>query len=341
MKDAHLTSIQVNNFKRFDSLEVDNIGQFNLIFGDNNVGKTSLLEALLLNNNLETLSENLLTALNYRNLGRLSIKYESLKYYFRNLEEEKSNVTFKFHYKNEQNEEYQLSMDPSNVNLNCIIPLISPLTSPSEKEQRVLLSKEFHGAGSGSIPFVPFYVGHGFDLVALYSNHIQKYRDRKMRLIKALNTMAPGLDNIEISLSAGQPILVISQKNTNAVLPLAVLGDGALKLFRFFIEIVVNANKRLMIDEIDTGIHYSRFGEFWRILLSTAKDNNVQLFMTTHNRECISYFDEAVKELKMDKESRGITLIQSSKDYSVKAFTYNFNELNHAMKVGNEIRGGY
>ena len=47
MDTKHLSYFKVENFKRFDSLEVKDIGQFNLIVGDNNVGKTTLLEALL------------------------------------------------------------------------------------------------------------------------------------------------------------------------------------------------------------------------------------------------------------------------------------------------------
>ncbi|MBK6996615.1 MAG: AAA family ATPase [Lewinellaceae bacterium] len=47
MSKEHLTYFKVENFKRFDSLELTDIGQFNLVVGDNNVGKTSVLEALL------------------------------------------------------------------------------------------------------------------------------------------------------------------------------------------------------------------------------------------------------------------------------------------------------
>ena len=44
-----ITHFEVSNFKKFDHLVVEDIGQFNLITGDNNVGKTSLLDALSLN----------------------------------------------------------------------------------------------------------------------------------------------------------------------------------------------------------------------------------------------------------------------------------------------------
>ena len=56
MENSHLTYFKVENFKKFDSLEVNDIGQFNLIVGDNNVGKTCLLEALLFDEDGEILN---------------------------------------------------------------------------------------------------------------------------------------------------------------------------------------------------------------------------------------------------------------------------------------------
>jgi AAA15 family ATPase/GTPase len=49
MESNHLKSFEVSGFKKFTDLKVENIGQFNLIIGDNNVGKTTLLESLLAN----------------------------------------------------------------------------------------------------------------------------------------------------------------------------------------------------------------------------------------------------------------------------------------------------
>ncbi len=49
--NEHITRLEVKNFKKFDHLVVENIGQVNLITGDNNVGKTSLLEVILIANN--------------------------------------------------------------------------------------------------------------------------------------------------------------------------------------------------------------------------------------------------------------------------------------------------
>ena len=66
MENQHLTYFKVENFKKFDSLEVKDIGQFNLIVGDNNVGKTCLLEALLVDEDSAQLLNNFYIGLTKR-----------------------------------------------------------------------------------------------------------------------------------------------------------------------------------------------------------------------------------------------------------------------------------
>ena len=41
-----LTSLEIKNFRTFAHLRIERLGQVNLILGKNNVGKTTLLEAL-------------------------------------------------------------------------------------------------------------------------------------------------------------------------------------------------------------------------------------------------------------------------------------------------------
>src|SRR5215218_3841482 len=52
-QSKHLRQFKINNFKCFQSFQMDDIGQFNLIVGDNNIGKTSVLEALLFDENID------------------------------------------------------------------------------------------------------------------------------------------------------------------------------------------------------------------------------------------------------------------------------------------------
>ena len=47
IESEHIKTFRVKGFKKFQDITVQNIGQFNLLVGDNNIGKTSVLEALL------------------------------------------------------------------------------------------------------------------------------------------------------------------------------------------------------------------------------------------------------------------------------------------------------
>jgi AAA15 family ATPase/GTPase len=53
MHKSRLVSYELSNFKKCDSLSIDDIGQVNLVTGDNNVGKTCLPESLLVNDDLK------------------------------------------------------------------------------------------------------------------------------------------------------------------------------------------------------------------------------------------------------------------------------------------------
>lgn len=43
----------------------------------------------------------------------------------------------------------------------------------------------------------------------------------------------------------------------------------------------------LLIDEVDTGLHYSVLGDVWLLIVEAAKRYNIQVFLTTHSLDCI------------------------------------------------------
>ena len=53
----------------------------------------------------------------------------------------------------------------------------------------------------------------------------------------------------------------------------------------------------LLIDEIETGIHYTLHAELWRFVLNAAHKLGVQVFATTHSWDCLKGFAEAVQDM--------------------------------------------
>jgi AAA15 family ATPase/GTPase len=98
-----------------------------------------------------------------------------------------------------------------------------------------------------------------------------------------------------------------------------------------------------MIDEIDAGIHYSRFELVWQSVLRAAITNHVQLFITTHNVECLKALQAVLHKnsdlAKLQSQCCAFTL-QKLPDDSVKAYKHSFSQFENAMTKGYELRGG-
>jgi AAA15 family ATPase/GTPase len=334
----HIVNVTIKNFKRFESFEMKDLGQFNLILGDNNVGKTSLLEALLFSGNHYQTISNLVGALKFRKLIS-ECSYKDLELY-RNISVKGINNVFdidvRYFFRDNQYEYFNILIDKGHQEI--VVNISSSSNKSSTITQPFSLGIGFDV--NFNFPFIPFYRGHDEDLTKFYGR-LQTDRSLKNQIIENLRILLPDIENIEPSYTYEKPHLIVYQKHMNQTLPLAVFGDGTLKLFRLLAEIVLNAGGRLMIDEIDTGIHYSRFREFWKVILKSAHQNHVQLFMTTHNEECIKYFKEVLEDEVPDlqKEARSIVLVENPTTKQVTSITYSFEEFEHALNVGNEIRG--
>lgn len=71
------------------------------------------------------------------------------------------------------------------------------------------------------------------------------------------------------------------------LLPLKLAGDGICKLLFILLAIIANPNSIILIDEIETGFHYSKYPKLWEVIANPARDYNCQIIATTHSYECI------------------------------------------------------
>ena len=69
--------------------------------------------------------------------------------------------------------------------------------------------------------------------------------------------------------------------------PLGSHGDGMHRLLALSLALVRAAGGFLLIDEIDTGLHWTVMEDMWRLVVDTARKSSVQVFATTHSLDCI------------------------------------------------------
>ncbi len=69
--------------------------------------------------------------------------------------------------------------------------------------------------------------------------------------------------------------------------PLGSLGDGMRRLLAIALALIYNGGGVLLLDEIDTGLHYSVMAKMWHLVVEAARRSNVQVFATTHSSDCV------------------------------------------------------
>lgn len=359
MEKQHLTYFKIENFKRFDSFEMSNLGQFNLIVGDNNVGKTSVLEALLFDNVGVATANNLLSA-EFMRLGGTDTdsKYKVLSLQdawirvFKNINRpilfsstsgtEKSAPLAISYRKTSSAEIEQALLDQkaaipkARIEFDAPHPLASVIPAYFEGLENVM----------NHVKFVPLSrANHLYDgtLVRIFYDHFNNDSLTRNQFVEALKLLLPTIHEVRVHrVNNGYEYLGIEQKGHNTISPLTQFGDGLVKLARNIMEIIVTQGKRLMVDEIGSGIHFTRLVDYWKTIIRLCRQYDVQLFATTHSLECQQAFVDALEAPDMQelqKEARNISLIEN-KDGEVKAVTYTFDQLEFSLENGIETRGG-
>lgn len=364
-----MTYFKVENFKKFDSLEVNDIGQFNLIVGDNNVGKTCLLEALLFDEEPSQLVCNFHLSLQKRGLifeikkittevnGKSITEVIAPKenYYISNIIKNPNvNISTTFTYKKSDGLFFVLPVsliviDEDSVNtkfdskgfenqeLNRRKYNNEYITSLRIKTTHTI-SIYYYSDDVVNFPLVSFNDTPLDEVTRCIYENLKTKREKQI-LIDVLKVVNPKIVDIELreNFEDLKSVFLISFEDKDEFVPLNFLGDGFKRIFYIVLKALSLKGKRILIDEIEIGIHYSKMKDFWVNIFKVCKELDVQLFATTHSKECAEAYVEAVKELKLDGLSRLITLREQ--DNSINSYTKTIGELDAAIENDFNFRG--
>jgi hypothetical protein len=75
--------------------------------------------------------------------------------------------------------------------------------------------------------------------------------------------------------------------------PLSSMGDGITRMFHLALAVASASKGVLLVDEFENGLHWSVQDQLWRSVASAAKEFRVQVFCTTHSRDCVGAFTRA------------------------------------------------
>ncbi len=129
--------------------------------------------------------------------------------------------------------------------------------------------------------------------------------------------------------------MLVRRKGGNDRIPIGSMGDGIWRMLGLALALVRTENGILLVDEIDTGLHFSVMSDMWRLVSQTAKRLQTQVFATTHSRDCYESL-AAICHQDVSKNS-DITIQRIERDRS-RAVAYTEQEIIAAAKRGMEVR---
>jgi AAA15 family ATPase/GTPase len=120
------------------------------------------------------------------------------------------------------------------------------------------------------------------------------------------------------------------------IIPISQLGFGSNRIVTVLLKIFNSENGMVLIDEVDLGIHYSLQEKFWTIVFELSQKLNVQIFATTHSRDCFNAFARVANQEENLNEGRFIRLQQNGD--LTKVIDYDDNLMLGAARFGDEVR---
>ena len=129
-------------------------------------------------------------------------------------------------------------------------------------------------------------------------------------------------------------IPLVKMEGIDEPLPLRSMGDGMTRLLHIVVALVNARNGLLLVDEFENGLHWSIQPKVWDIVFQLAERLNVQVFATTHSRDCVGSFNQVWGQYS----ELGAFFRLGAKDGSIKATEYTLETLADAIEMDVEVR---
>jgi AAA15 family ATPase/GTPase len=329
-----LESLHIQNFRLFRDFQIEELARVNLIVGKNNVGKSSLLEAINLlvrQHGSQELRDTLFDMLQQRGQTLEQGRLYLLNHLFFN---HKFEAETPIHLRS-NGFALQIRAQPDKNQL-----VLEPGSAQTVKIEGVKANGHYKiGMQPGYPPALESVNVHYLTTGSADKSYLRWLWDqiqltaKEEDVVELLQIVDAQVERI--AFLASGPEVMVKLKNA-APLPLGSLGDGMGRLLGIGMGLVTVADGYLLVDEIDTGLHYRVMTDMWRVVLETAVRLNVQVFATTHSWDCIRSFAEALDMI--DDKSVGALFRLQRRDEEIQAVRYEADRIAFAIQQEIEIR---
>ena len=354
-------NIEIKNFRGIECLKIDDFSRVNVFLGQNNSGKSSILEAI-----------HLLTGManpdTPQNLNRIRSRnyytvFKDVFYLFHNMDIKtppeiyaqqvdgddrwlRLNLAYVF---DEQ------SLSTQATGMNGTLPMSETKTFMNTLEMQFgIHTKGELRTYQSSITVRPDGM---MSNKKINENYLEKYqttyltadlwginlaatlselfkRKQKDIVLKRLTHFDDHITDVDIL----QDDIYVDFENMAEKLPLRMTGDGMRRYLNIVAASANPMNNIILIDEIDNGLHYSAYKKLWEAIFALATETNKQVFVTTHSKETLYRLNEMLEEHSEYQDALRLYTIEKTKLEGHQAYKMTYSGLNEACENNIELR---
>jgi len=335
-------SLEINGYRGLKHFEMKGLGRVNLLVGRNNSGKTSVLEAVLILASLAN-PRNIWGILRNRN-EEAEVDLASL--YGNPASEPDYDVNHLFHGHQITGGSFSISADNKARGIGCSVLGSEVTLILSFKEQtdyipltipKILNRKNVFGViwnPSGQVincQYIPTCLLSVAGLNYKWDDIGLTWKEDIV--LQAIRYVEPDIEGILPIQKRGG--FKVKLKGNDTPVPIGSLGDGMWRALALAVALVQSKDGFLLVDEIDTGLHYSVMSSIWKMIFETAKKHNIQVFATTHSLDCVNSLASICRE-GVDEGSE-VTIQRLEPEHN-RAVAYTEDEISIAARRHIEVR---
>jgi len=321
--DSHFSCIKVNAYRGLSGLMVNKLSKINLFAGVNNSGKTSLLEAIYLlckQNDFNGMVDIL------RQRGKIPEDHIPSRWLVEQLTE---TVDIEGVFDNKDGrveikpfQEESLTLDRSRYlksvkiatkydthELEALIRIYQGGDKEIQSDMIKLLSRVVYSS--------PFFFNEPHHYTTFYHNSVQsKLLPKIFQFIQ--EKVVPTVKDIRL-VDEFQRFLVDDDCFDHSM-DLTSYGEGLQRIFFTSLLFASAENGVVLIDEFENGIHADLMATFVPFIHSLAKEFNVQIFLTSHSKECIDAFIKTAHQEDVSDFAFHALIRKDNREFSLKEF---------------------
>ena len=349
-------NIEIKNFRGIDHLTIDDFSRVNVLLGQNNSGKTTVLEAIAM---LMSMSNpDIPQAINAVRARKPFSKFIDIQYYFNNLnvatppevEAEQTNGGSR-HLKLALSYVFDELADPQNEPqqqmgtvkyVNTLEMNFDVSNGASKQSYQSWLRVNSQGmvvnrkVADGYLENKRAWLTPSDLMTSNLANDLAELfkRNRKDTILALLKLFDARISSIEILTDD----IYVGFEGMAQMLSISMMGDG----LRRYLNIVAAAanplTNILLIDEIDNGLHYSVYRKLWQSLFALASATDKQIFVSTHSKETLYYLNEMLQEASDYKPDMRLYTLERTIKKGMQAYMYTYEGLAEACNNDVELR---